>query len=80
MWFDASASGHPEQAVRSIAADLLIVRGDDDALTSAEAFIALQRHVPRARFLNVPFADHAAFADQPEVFMRVCNHFLTSGR
>ena len=76
MWFDPSASGHPEQSVRSIAADLLIARGDDDPLTTVESCIALQRHVPRARFLNVPFADHAAFADQPDIFMRTCNRFL----
>lgn len=76
MWFDDSAAGHPRDRVSSIESRLLIARGDDDHLTTAASMLTLQRRVAGAHFLNIPFAEHAAFEAQPELFMLAANRMF----
>jgi pimeloyl-ACP methyl ester carboxylesterase len=80
MWFDESEAGHPRDRVASIESPLLIARGDDDHLTTAVSMLALQRRVGGAHFLNVPFAEHAAFEAQPQLFMLAANRVLDAWR
>ena len=76
MWLDGGPSGHPNETVKHISCDLLIVRGDDDHLVSRETVVELSRHIKNSRLLNIPFAGHAAFEDQTELFMLSLNEFL----
>lgn len=76
MWLDANSSGYPDEAVKNISCPLLIVRGDDDHLLSREAVVELSALVKTSKLLNIPFAGHAAFADQEEIFMIGLNEFL----
>ena len=76
MWLDPKPSGHPNEAVEQIACPLLIVRGDDDHLVSRGAVTELSNLVPGAKLLNIPFAGHAAFSDQKQVFLLLLNQFL----
>ena len=80
MWFDESGDGHPRERVDSIDSPSLIARGDDDHLTSAASMLTLQRRVAGAHFLNVPFAEHAAFEAQPALFMLAANRLLDPER
>jgi pimeloyl-ACP methyl ester carboxylesterase len=77
MWLDSSSSGYPNEAVENIACPLLIVRGDDDHLISKNIIFELSGIVKDARILNIPFAGHAAFNDQEEIFMLSLNEFLS---
>ena len=76
MWLDPNSSGYANEKVKNISCPLLIVRGDDDHLILKEAVVELSETVKNARFFNIPFAAHAAFKDQPEMFMIGLNEFL----
>ena len=76
MWLDPTSSGYPNEAVKNIPCPLLMVRGDDDHLLSREAIIEFSGFIKNCRLLNIPFAGHAAFEDQKEIFMISLNEFL----
>ena len=76
MWLDENPSGYPNEAVKNITCPLLIVRGDDDHLISRETVFELSEIVKSSRLLNIPFAGHAAFEEQKEIFMISLNEFL----
>jgi pimeloyl-ACP methyl ester carboxylesterase len=76
MWLDCDQSGYPNKSVARISCELLIVRGDDDHLVSKETVVELARHVKNSRLLNIPFADHVAFDDQPDLFMLSFDEFF----
>jgi len=76
MWKDMSANGHPGPLVKRIACDILAVRGDRDRLTSLESLARLQALVKKANCMNIPFADHAAFDDAPEIFLEAVEAFF----
>lgn len=76
LWLGASSSGYPNEAVKNISCPLLIVRGDDDHLISRETVFELSAIVKNSRLLNIPFAGHAAFEEQKEIFMISLKEFL----
>ncbi len=76
MWLDKNSSGYPNEAVKNISCPLLIVRGDDDHLISKETVFELSEIVKGSRLLNIPFAGHAAFEEQKEIFMISLNEFF----
>ena len=78
LWLDKSSSGYPNDAIQNISSDLLIVRGDDDHLISKETVFELSEIIETRHLLNIPFAGHAAFIEQKEIFMNVLNQFLDS--
>ncbi len=76
MWLDPNHSGYVNEAVQGIACPLLIVRGDNDHLISLEAVTELRGLVEHSRLLNIPFAGHAAYLDQKEIFVLALNQFF----
>ena len=76
MWLDPETTGHPDERVASIACPLLIVRGDDDELLTRRAVVDLADRLDQASLLNVPFARHLAFVDQPAIFSLALDRFL----
>jgi pimeloyl-ACP methyl ester carboxylesterase len=78
MWLDSNPSGYPNEAVKNISCPLLIVRGDDDHLISRETVFELAGIVKNSKLLNIPFAGHAAFEDQKEIFLICLNEFLNA--
>jgi pimeloyl-ACP methyl ester carboxylesterase len=76
MWLDPNPSGYVNEAVQQISCPLLIVRGDDDHLISLEAVAELRGLVEHSRLLNIPFAGHAAFQDQQDIFKIALNQFF----
>lgn len=76
MWLDPGASGYPNQAVRNISCPLLIVRGDDDPLVPLSGVVELRGLVESSKLLNIPFAGHAAFDDQKDIFLMSLRQFL----
>ncbi len=76
MWTDLSADGHPGERVRDIDAEMLVVRGDDDNLTNPASLVRFREMNDKVRFLNIPFADHVAFLDAPEIFLLAMFRFF----
>lgn len=76
MWTDLSADGHPEESMRDIAADMLVIRGDNDFLTNLESMARLKSMTEKMNFLNVPLAEHVVFDESPEIVLRAMGKFL----
>jgi pimeloyl-ACP methyl ester carboxylesterase len=76
MWTDLSAEGHPEESMRDIAADMLVIRGDNDFLTNLESTTRLKAMTEKVNFLNVPFAGHVAFDESPDIVLHAMGKFL----
>ena len=76
MWLDPGDSGHPNESVTHITCPLLIVRGDNDVFISLKDVTELSELVKTSTVLNIPFAGHKAFEDQPEIFLKATDQFL----
>lgn len=76
MWVDLSADGHPEKSMRDIAADMLVIRGDNDFLTNLESMARLKAMNEKVNLLNVPFAEHVAFDESPDIVLSAMEKFL----
>ncbi|MDZ7618476.1 MAG: alpha/beta hydrolase [Patescibacteria group bacterium] len=76
MWTDLSADGHPEASMRDVDAALLVIRGDNDFLTSLASIARLKAMTEKVCFLNVPFAEHVAFDDSPAIVLGAIGTFF----
>lgn len=76
MWTDLGPDGHPGPIMRGVTNEILLVRGDNDPLTSLESMAKLRSSLKNSSFLNIPFAGHTAFDDAPEVFLRSVDKFF----
>ena len=77
MWTDLGPGGLPGDLVRHIENEMFAVRGDDDPLTTLASMAKLRGVVKNMRFMNIPFAGHAAFDDAPGAFLDDVFRFLT---
>ncbi len=55
---------------------MLVVRGDNDPLTSLDSMASLRAKVDNASFLNIPFAGHVAFDEAPDMFLQAVGKFF----
>jgi len=55
---------------------MLVIRGDNDLLTNLESMARLKSMTEKVNFLNVPFAEHVAFDESPEIVLRAMGKFL----
>ncbi|MDX7992863.1 alpha/beta fold hydrolase [Xenorhabdus littoralis] len=76
MWIDAGESGYPNQTIREITCELLIVRGDKDSLVSRINSVELADQVNHSYLLNIPFTGHSPHEEKPELLMPFLNEFL----
>ncbi|MCX6173388.1 MAG: alpha/beta hydrolase [Ignavibacteriales bacterium] len=76
LWLDSGLSGYPNEQVKNITCQLLIVRGDDDHLFALKDVAELSGLVKGSKVLNIPYAGHVAFEDQKEIFLISLNEFL----
>lgn len=76
LWTDLSPNGYPGQRMSDVSIPLLVVRGDNDFLTSLDSFARLKTLNPGIAFLNVSQAEHVAFAEAPDVFLAALARFL----
>jgi pimeloyl-ACP methyl ester carboxylesterase len=76
MWTDLSPNGHPEESMRDVVTDMLVIRGDNDFLTNLESMARLKATTERVNFLNIPFTEHVAFDESPEIVLRAMGKFL----
>lgn len=78
MWLDLGEDGYPGKLVKKIAIPFLAIRGEKDRLTSVESLVRLRDLTKKVRILNLPFADHAAFEDEPGIVASVALKYLDS--
>ncbi len=79
VWLDTSASGYPNTSVEAIACPTLVIRGDNDFLLSRREAGRLVERLADSSFMNVPFTEHEAHKEYPEVVGAVVNRFLSAG-
>ena len=79
LWLDDGTSGYPGASVSKIRAPVLAIRGEGDFLLSMQELLALLTPLPNAHLMNVPFTEHEAIAEQPDLIwaalqaFRVCS-------
>nr|NJM02485.1 alpha/beta hydrolase [Desulfobacula sp.] len=76
MWIDLSATGHPEETIRDAVTDMLVIRGDNDFLTNLKSMARLKAMTNKVNILNVPFTEHVAFEESPEIVLCAMGNFL----
>ena len=72
----AAVSAIPEDSLRQIEKDTLIIWGEKDRLFPIEYGEAAAKLIPNARFHPIRHAGHLAHMDQPEVFNQTLRDFL----
>lgn len=76
MWKDLTPGNYPRELVQNITCETLVIRGDQDQLTSLESMARLAKIMKNMHYCNIPFAEHVAFDDQPELVLNVLRQFL----
>ncbi|MDM8523262.1 alpha/beta hydrolase [Desulfococcaceae bacterium HSG8] len=76
MWLDKTSTGHPNESVEDISAKTLLIRGDNDFLVSLESLSELKDKIKGSSFLNVSFAEHAVYEEQPQVVEIMLKQFF----
>jgi len=76
MWLDKARTGHPDESLKDISAETLLIRGDKDFLVSLESLVELRDKINNSAFLNVPFAEHEVYEEQPQVIEIMLKQFL----
>ena len=59
-----------------INSEMLVIRGDEDPLTSLEGLAKLRFIAHKVSFLNVPFAGHAVHLEDPAMVLAVVDKFV----
>ena len=80
MWTDLSSSGHPRDLMAQITNEMLVVRGDNDPLTTLDSIAKLRGISKNTNIFNIPFAEHVAFDDATDVFLMAVDRFFDSKR
>ncbi len=75
MEIERAETGHPNEKVNDISAETLLIRGDNDFLTSSESLSELKTRIKGASFLNVPFVEHVVHVEQPQVVEIILKQF-----
>lgn len=76
MWLDRTDTGYPNERVQEITAKTLLIRGDNDFLVSLESLAELKGKIKDVSLLNVPFAEHVVYEEQPEIVEIILKQFL----
>lgn len=76
MWANSQAGNYPGEAVRTITAPTLLIRGDRDELCSLPEMAALQQRIAGSALLNLPFANHAVQLKWPDALAAFLNTFF----
>ena len=76
MWTNLEDNNYPDDIIKNINSDVLVIRGDNDPLTTLESIYRQKKIMKSMHFLNIPFAEHAAYEDQPEIFLNALNRFF----
>jgi pimeloyl-ACP methyl ester carboxylesterase len=77
MWLDSGPSGYPNECVKEIHCETLVIRGDEDHFIPRKLISDMDGCLPVAKFFNIPFAGHATHVDQSEVVSIIVNQFLS---
>lgn len=74
MWLHKKS--YPNEEVKNIKADTLIMRGDKDHLIKRGFVFDIAELIENSNLSNIPFAGHATHIDQPEIFILTIHEFL----
>lgn len=77
LWLDKERTGYPNEKVAAIDSSVLLIRGDNDFLTSITCMAALVDTLNDVSFLNVPFAEHVVYVEQQDVCEAIIRQFLS---
>lgn len=78
MWLDISCTGYPNDQVTQIKCPIFVMRGDNDFLFSLSEAHTLIDRLANASFMNIPFTQHEAHKEYPELVGLAINRFLSN--
>ena len=76
MWLDTSSDGYPDERVRLIDNDIMVMRGDNDPLVSLDHTVGLVNRLKKRNFLNMPFGRHSVHEEAPALLAKIAMDFL----
>ena len=76
MWLDKTDTGYPNQDVKNILADTLLIRGDNDFLFSLNSLRILQNNIKNSKLMNIALAEHSVYEEQKEIVKIIIKQFL----
>jgi pimeloyl-ACP methyl ester carboxylesterase len=74
MWLNTNS--YPNEDVKNIIAETLIIRGDKDHLVKRNFVFDIAGLIENSHLSNIPFAGHAVYIEQPEIMNLIINKFL----
>lgn len=75
MWLDRSADSYPNDTIKNITCDSLVIHGDDDFLVSRKQTTQLTNMIKKSHFSNIPFSNHSVHEEKPEVVAQLITEF-----
>ena len=74
MWMNEKS--YPNDNVKNISANTLIIRGDNDHLTKRKFVCDLAENIKDANLSNIAFAGHVVYTEELKVLMLTINRFF----
>ncbi|EIN3722037.1 alpha/beta fold hydrolase [Serratia marcescens] len=75
MWLDRSADSYPNEAIKNVTCDSLVIHGDDDFLVSRKQITQLADILKKSHFSNIPFSNHSVHEEKPDVVASLIKEF-----
>ncbi|EPO3921714.1 alpha/beta fold hydrolase [Salmonella enterica subsp. houtenae serovar [1],40:z4,z23:-] len=78
MWLDHSVDSYPNDTIKNIICDSLVIHGDDDFLVSRKQTAQLADMLEKSHFANIPFSNHSVHEEKPEIVSSLIFEFYNS--
>jgi len=76
LWLDESSSGYPNEEIKNISCETLLLRGESDPIISDNDLIEASEMIKKSKVVTIPNASHVVFEDQKEQFLLTIKQFL----
>lgn len=75
MWLDRGVDSYPDDTIKNITCDSLVIHGDDDFLVSRKQITQLTDMLEKSHFANIPFSNHSVHEEKPELVASLIQEF-----
>ena len=76
LWLDETYSGYPNEEIKNIPCETLLLRGENDPIISDKDLMETSELIKESKIVTIPNANHVVFRDQKEQFILTIKRFL----